>query len=140
MIVRPSELSNFCPSPGARKNGMAEGFVRDVQVVHVVIEFIETGSDGDHSLSARTKIRSAAAAGHLGHPGPLLVLSTLTMPPSDASTAASRTSAWKHQLACHRAALHHHTTSSSRWHIAPRRFDGQMGLKVDQHENPHTVK
>jgi len=65
MIVRPSELSNFCPSPGARKNGMAEGFVRDVQVVHVVIEFIETGSDGDHSLSARTKIRSAAAAGHL---------------------------------------------------------------------------
>ena len=77
MIVRPSELSNFCPSPSARKNGMAARLVRGVQGVHVVSEFIETGSDGGHVLPARAKIRSAAPDGHLGHPGPLLVLSRL---------------------------------------------------------------
>jgi hypothetical protein len=41
------------------------------------IEFIETGSDGGQVLPARVKIRSAAPDGHLGHPGPLLVLSRL---------------------------------------------------------------
>ena len=79
MIVRGdlSELSNFCPSQSARKNGMAARLVRGVRDVHVVIEFIERGSDGDQVLAARAQIRSAAPAGHLGHPGPLLVLSTL---------------------------------------------------------------
>jgi hypothetical protein len=38
-------------------------------------EFIETGSDGGEAPSARAQIRSAVRAGHLGHPGPLHVLS-----------------------------------------------------------------
>ena len=94
MIVRGdlSELSNFCPSPSARKNGMAARLVQGVQVVHVVIEFIEIGSDGDHSLPARPKIRSAAPAGHLGHPGPLLVLSRVYGAADRSLRGASRTS------------------------------------------------
>lgn len=109
MIVRPSELSHFCPSPSARKSGMAARFVRGVQVVHVVIEFIETGSDGGHSLLARAKIRSAAPAGHLGHPGPLLVLSRVYGAADWSLRGRISDKRIGHPSARHRDAVPHHT-------------------------------
>jgi hypothetical protein len=138
----PVRVVQLLSSPSARKNGIAARLVRGVQVVHVVIEFIEAGVDGSHSLPARAQIRSAAPAGHLGHPGPLLVLLRLCdaterslrthLGQADGSiswrtTALPRTITPRHR---HFARLH-----------APQRFDGQRGLKLlDQHKKPHTAK
>lgn len=53
MIVRSmlSELSKFCPRPSAGEIGIAAGLVQGVQVVRVVLELVEIGSDGAYGHS-----------------------------------------------------------------------------------------